>query len=58
MSDNRRVSGLEAETARDVEASPAPLAWIAAMLVVLAAIAFALIRVQPVNLPWHLATAG
>jgi hypothetical protein len=29
----------------------------AAALVVLAAVAFSLIRVQPVNLPWHLATA-
>jgi hypothetical protein len=31
--------------------------WIAGALVVLAAFAFALIRVQAINLPWHLATA-
>jgi hypothetical protein len=38
-------------------AAPTALDWVAAALVLLAAIAFALIRVQPVNLPWHLATA-
>jgi hypothetical protein len=36
---------------------PSRLDWIAAGLVVLTAIAFSLIRVQSVNLPWHLATA-
>jgi hypothetical protein len=39
------------------ESSPRALDWIASALVVLAAVAFALIRVQAVNLPWHLATA-
>ena len=44
-------------TARETQAAPAPIDWLAAALVVLAAVAFALIRVQPVNLGWHLATA-
>jgi hypothetical protein len=38
-------------------ASPTRLDWLGAALVVVAAIAFAVIRVQSVNLPWHLATA-
>jgi hypothetical protein len=38
-------------------AGPSRLDWLAAALVVLTALAFALIRVQAVNLPWHLATA-
>jgi hypothetical protein len=37
--------------------SPTRLDWLAAALVVVAAVAFAVIRVQSVNLPWHLATA-
>ena len=36
---------------------PSRLDWIAAALVVISALAFALIRVQAINLPWHLATA-
>ncbi|HVZ74127.1 MAG TPA: hypothetical protein VHJ20_17230 [Polyangia bacterium] len=43
--------------ATDAPASMMRLQWLAAALVVLAAFAFALIRVQPINLPWHLATA-
>jgi hypothetical protein len=38
-------------------AGPTRAAWFAAALVVLAAFAFALIRVQAINLPWHIATA-
>lgn len=38
-------------------ATPTLLDWAGAALVVVAAIAFALIRVQAINLPWHLATA-
>ena len=37
--------------------TPTRLDWFAAALVVVAALAFAFIRVQPINLPWHLATA-
>lgn len=37
--------------------SPSRLDWLAAALVLVAAVAFAFIRVQAVNLPWHLATA-
>jgi hypothetical protein len=36
---------------------PRPFDWVGAALVVLAAVAFSLIRAQAVNLPWHLATA-
>jgi hypothetical protein len=44
-------------TARDASASPTALDWAAAALILLTAVAFSLIRVQPVNLGWHLATA-
>jgi hypothetical protein len=44
-------------TAREDPARPTALDWGAAALVLLTAVAFSLIRVQPVNLPWHLATA-
>jgi hypothetical protein len=37
--------------------APKRVDWIAAALVVLATFAFALIRVQAINLPWHIATA-
>jgi hypothetical protein len=36
---------------------PTRLDWLGGALVVIAAVAFAVIRVQAVNLPWHLATA-
>jgi hypothetical protein len=38
-------------------ARPSRLDWLAAALVVVSAIAFATIRVQAVNIPWHVATA-
>ncbi len=37
--------------------SPTLFDWLAGTLVVVAALAFAFIRVQAINLPWHLATA-
>jgi hypothetical protein len=54
----RPLADEEAMTGRDAApARPTPLDWGAAALVVLTSLAFALIRVQAVNLPWHLATA-
>ncbi|HTA19443.1 MAG TPA: hypothetical protein VK989_09130, partial [Polyangia bacterium] len=44
-------------SSRPGDASPTRLDWLAAAFVVVAALAFAFIRVQAVNLPWHLATA-
>jgi hypothetical protein len=47
-------------SSRPRDASPPPptrLDWLAAAFVVVAAVAFAFIHVQAVNLPWHLATA-
>jgi hypothetical protein len=38
-------------------ARPSRLDWLAAALVVVSAVAFATIRVQAVNIPWHIATA-
>ncbi|HVU52629.1 MAG TPA: hypothetical protein VHL80_18240 [Polyangia bacterium] len=37
--------------------APTRLEWIAAALVLVAAVAFAFIRVQAINIPWHVATA-
>lgn len=41
----------------DAAAAPTRADWLGAALVVVAAVAFSLIRVQAVNIPWHLATA-
>jgi hypothetical protein len=41
----------------DSTARPSALDWLGALLVVVAAVAFAFIRVQAINVPWHVATA-
>ena len=53
MSVSQKVDSAPASDATHVGAE----AWVAAGLILIAAAAFSLLRVQAVNLPWHLATA-